>query len=238
MDIKTLENEFEKTAKTEDFSAHNIFIKILLTTSTPEILLFHFSLLVKTESANKKLYQRLRAAFCKRGESAKAFLIARTEQESDPKMTGDAIQILGHIRAREVLPISRNYLFDENNYLRYNSIIVLGWMGEANDVDLLGTRMKQEIDPGLRGYLATALRQIFLRLPETKDACLRYLKNAIEIEQNESTLEFMIIGAQTVSKEYFGLRESINQGVVTGDIQKAKTRALSYFETIARETKG
>ena len=233
MDIKTLEHEFEKAEKTEDFSIHNAFVKDLLATSTPEILQFHFRLLIKTESTNQKLYQRLRAAFGKRGESAKPFLIAQTEHESDPKIKGDAIQILGHIRASEVLPVCRICLSDENDYLRYNSIIVLGWMGEPNDVDLLCTRMKVEIEPRLRGYLATALRQIFLRFPETKNACLRCLQNAIGIEQDEFALELIIIGAQTISRQYFGLRESINQGVVTGDIQKAKIKSLSYFESMA-----
>jgi hypothetical protein len=227
VDIQTLEAEFQKASKTEEFAVHNEFTRHLLACDSPDILQHHFELLRST--SNRKLYQRIRAAFVRRGDAVKRFLIEKIELETDSRLIGDAIQIFGHLRAKEVIPLVRGHLSDTDDYLRYNAIIVLGWMGTEKDVDLLGSRLKVEIDSTLRGYVATALRQVFLRLPETQERCLGYLKEAIEIERVDSALELMIISAQTISRKYFGLRENIDQGRITGDVKNAKAKALNFL---------
>ena len=227
MDIQTLEAELQKASKTEDFAVHNEFTRHLLACDSSNIFQYHFELLRST--SNQKLYQRIRAAFVRRGDAVKQFLIERVEHEADSRLRGDAVQILGHLRAKEMLPLVRRFLSDTDDYLRYNAIIVLGWMGTEDDVDLLGSRLNVEIDPKLRGYVATALRQVFLRLPETQKRCISFLKAAIEREQVDATLELMIISAQTISRKYFGLRENIDQGTITGDVTNAKAKALNVL---------
>lgn len=107
--------------------------------------------------------------------------------------------------------------------LRYRSIIVLGWVGNQKDIIILNDRLLNDPDGQLRGYAATAMRQIWFNHPKTKDGILHYLKEAIVKEEDERALEGIIITAQELLKKKLGLKET-KYGDVTGDYQSCKIK--------------
>jgi hypothetical protein len=97
MNFENLHREFREAIRTENFSDHKQFLKNLLSCNDDGVLQFHFDLL--KEKTNPKLYYRVRAAFEKRGESIKEFLVEKIKNETDINKKVDAIQIISHLRA-------------------------------------------------------------------------------------------------------------------------------------------
>ena len=115
--------------------------------------------------------------------------------------------------------------------LRYRCIIVLGWVGTAADLVKLNERLVQDKDPNLRGYAATAMRQLWFNHPKTKDEILIYIKEAIVNEKSEEALQGMILTVQDLTKKKLGLKES-KYGDVSGDIVVATDKTIEALQKI------
>lgn len=85
-------------------------------------------------------------------------------------------------------------------------------------------------DGQLRGYAATAMRQIWFNHAKTKDEILHYLKEAIDKEEDDRALEGIIITAQELLKKKLGLKES-KYGDVTGDYRASKTKTQDALKS-------
>jgi len=227
MIINKMMQAYDVAVATDSFAEHNKFIHQILASSDPDVVAFHFDRVLHAK--NSRLQQRLRAAFVKRGLAVRQFLLDQIRTAREEDTIAECIQLLGHLRADDAVPLARHYLEDPSAVLRYKAIIVLGWMGDPDDVPLLGARFPHECVPQLRGYLATALRQIFLRLPAIADEALHYLLGALDIEQDDDALSLMIVSAQTISGASFGLKESVHEATVTGDVQRARVRAVTFL---------
>lgn len=75
-------------------------------------------------------------------------------------MGADIIETLDHLRSKYGKTLSLQNISKANRDLRYRSIIVLGWVGDQEDIAILSERLLSDNDVQLRGYAATALRQI------------------------------------------------------------------------------
>jgi len=230
MDIETLEREFTLAKASTDYDQHQKFIKQLLSSDAPEIIAYHFSLLKRRE--NWDLYQDIRYAFRKRGAVAERFLVDKMKTESDPELQADALQILGGLRSKEVLPLARHFVSHQDPDLRYRACIVLGWVGTEDDIDILGNLLLNDSKGLIRGYAATALRQLWRRLPEAKPQILVNLKKALESEIDAEALPLIIVSLQSIMNKGFGLKENIDEGKITGNVQDARKKALKALELI------
>lgn len=85
--------------------------------------------------------------------------------------------------------------------------------------------MLNDPDGQLRGYAATAMRQIWFNHGKTKDEILHYLKEAINKEDDERALEGIIITAQELFKKKLSLKES-RYGDLSGDFKEAKSKTI------------
>jgi hypothetical protein len=227
MCLSRLQRNYTEATKAEDFAVHNTFLKELLASDDVEIIQYHYDLLEDTK--NVKLYQRVRAAFNKRSKIADSFLIGKVTTETNIQRRGDTIQILGHRRCIEALPIVRQMVGDSESWIRYNAIITLGWMGENEDIHTLGSLLTKEPDLTLRSYAATALRQTFFRDKELRWQILPYLVRAIHSETNEDVLRLFLISAQDIAAKRFGLKENIEQRTISGDVILAKAKFIREF---------
>lgn len=236
MSINALEAEYRSASLTTSFSEHSGFIAHLMERNDQEALRFHFNMLL--DGGNPRLRDRLRAAFVKRGPSVKEFLLSLLESAGSDETIAECIQILGHLRIDEARPIALTFLSQASTDIRYRAIIVLGWVGRADDLETLGHRFGKEPEPGLRGFIATAMRQIFIRAPEVRDAALLQLYAPIKSETDQDALRLMIASAQTIAQQKFGIRESINNGSVSGDVEKARIRAIQYLGRISPGDEG
>jgi len=116
----------------------------------------------------------------------------------------------------------------------YRCIIVLGWMGKAKDLPTLNERMLNDSDGKLRGFSATAMRQIWYNYKSTKETITRYISDAIRKEENEEAIIGMIITLQDLHKKKFGIKES-QYGDVSGDVALAKNRAVADLDKMFKD---
>ncbi|RWX00575.1 hypothetical protein [Flavobacterium cerinum] len=103
-------------------------------------------------------------------------------------------------------------------------------IGTKIDLKVLNERLLNDPDPQLRGYAATAMRQIWFKHPKSKDEILKHIKKAIPEEKKEKALEGMIITVQELLKKKLGLKES-KYGEVTGDIEASKVKTITALNS-------
>ncbi len=144
-------------------------------------------------------------------------------------LKADIIQLLGHLRNRYAREAALENITIRKGDLRYRSIIVLGWVGSQKDLGVLNDRLLNDPDGQLRGYAATAMRQIWFNHAKTKDEILGYLKIAIDKEEDDRALEGIIITAQELLKKKLGLKES-KYGDVSGDYQSSKIKTQAALK--------
>lgn len=232
--IEQLNNEYTKITKMNSVSqigATDNFTKKLLSDNSKAMLDYHFNLLL--ERSIVKLYNRIRISFSKRPKDViEPYLIEKIQTEKNDLLIADAIQLLGNINSSKILSYVLLHIKSKNQDIRYRCIIVIGWIGDKNELPILSERMENDSEDLLRGYAATAMRQIWFRKKcESKDI-LPYLFNAIPKEESITTLGLMIIVIQDLLKAKFGLQEKINDAIITGDVLKAKTKVLEYIKNL------
>ncbi|AIY14024.1 HEAT repeat domain-containing protein [Cellulophaga baltica] len=206
------------------------FEKDLLSSDESEYLEFHFEIMGNRKKEN--LYKYIRACFKNRQNKEKVidFLINKYQQGIDDAiLKADLIQILGNLRSKKVKDIISLEMNSSIRDLRYRCIIVLGWLGSTlNDLKLLNECMTTDEDAELRGYSATAMRQIWHNNKTTKNNITEYIKKAIIIENNEKALIGMIITIQDLYKKKLGLKES-QYGDISGNVIEAKLKTIKLL---------
>ena len=218
-------NNLKKLNEVEQITKSRAFIKKLLEKNEESMLNFHYLLLRDKEIPD--LYNRIRASFDERPkEIIEPFLLDKLKTEKDILLKADTIQLLGGIGSSEVLPYVKNNIKSENGNIRYRCIIVLGWLGNKNDLPILNERLINEPNNELRGYAATAMRQIWFKKRATSEDILPYLYSALVNENSEETLSMIIIVIQDLLKRKFGLQERIDERRITGDVFKAKEKVI------------
>lgn len=211
-----------------DFVGDYLAFKLkLMSEDAPDIVEFHYNLL--GDQSNFRLYQILRAAFVERGQSVEPFLLEKLHTEHRPELKLDVIQLLGTLGSIEVLPIVQKLLNSGNEDERYRSCIVLGWIGGNDDLDRISKMLLNDSSAQLRGYAATALRQIWHRLPALKSKILKVLILALAQEMDELAISLIVVSLQTILGKYFGIRENIRQSTLSGSGVAAKERAQKFL---------
>ncbi len=233
MNIDDLKKEFSSVEKNKDevtlIRQVDGFIEKLLSCNDSDSLDFHYSLLKNKE--NHYLYTSIRNAFKKRDKNIiEPFLLKKIQEEVNSYLKADAIQLLGNIRSPKILPYVREHIKSKDGNIRYRCIIVLGWMGNKDDLPLLNERLQNELNDKLRGYAATAMRQIWFAKRATAEDILPYLCHAVVKETAEATLSSIIIVIQDLLQRKFGLQERINEGIITGDPVKAKGKVIKVLK--------
>lgn len=237
MDIKTLNDSYETLKKSENpYDTIFDFKEELLSSDSPDFLEFHYRI-IQDEALPEKVRGTIKSFFFSEAvnnrnkEVVSEFLYQKYLTGIDNiTLKADVIQLLGNLRSKHAKEVALENIAIRKGDLRYRSIIVLGWVGSKTDLKVLNERLLTDPDPQLRGYAATAMRQIWFNHPKTKDDILKYIKEAIEKETAPEALEGMIITAQDLLKKKLGLKES-KYGDVTGDMEEAKIKTIGVLKS-------
>ncbi|WP_299249142.1 HEAT repeat domain-containing protein [uncultured Cytophaga sp.] len=233
MDIQEVKKQYEELIRSEDPIASIFKFKVnLLSSDSDQFLDFHLSIL--TDRKKEAVYNIVRSFFDERKDKIKTGEFLYNEYKSgigDITLKADVIQILGYLRSKYAKMVALENLNADKGDLRYRCIIVLGWVGTAADLVKLNERLVQDKDPNLRGYAATAMRQLWFNHPKTKDEILIYIKEAIVNEKSEEALQGMILTVQDLTKKKLGLKES-KYGDVSGDIVVATDKTIEALQKI------
>ncbi len=230
MNIDELERAYETAAATTSYATHQEFIARLLSSNDPAMIAYHYELLRRRD--NHAFHQRIRHAFTQRKQAAERFLAGKLDVEKDPKVLADVLLLLGTMRSPAAADAARRLSTHPDHDVRYNACVVLGWTGEPLDIPILSRAVLADAQPLIRGTAATALRQLWHRLPDTKETSLEALGKAIGEEPDEEALRLMIVAAQSIAGKKFGLTEKIEERRIVGDVERARQKALSALEPL------
>jgi hypothetical protein len=188
-----------------------------------EALEFHYNILKNQD--NLHLFYDVRGVFDEHGEAGKKFLLKKIHTEKDPDLKAEALFILGVMECQEVKPIALEFLKNKKYKEQYYGIIVIGWLGNNEDIPVLEREMMKNEDPQLRLWSVTALRQIFFNHPKLKKKIILAYWEALNKEQDEEVAKAIIACVQDLLKTKLGIRESMMEGMI-GDLQLAKPKAI------------
>lgn len=227
--IEELKKKFSEIKISDSFTEHNNFLKLLTADNSIELLEFHFSLIKERE--NSDLHRRIAKAFEKHYTIGEDFLLNKLINENlDEETSADTIQILGLMKSKKLLPYLPNLLKSNSELIRYKAIIVSGWLGSENEVDLLKIILMHDNESYLRGYSATAMRQIWFSHDNLKNKILENLFIALKIEAETDALALIIVSIQELLKRKFGLKEVIGEGTIKGDVEKSKVKIIKDLQ--------
>jgi len=221
---------YQKANETDSFKAHNDFLNQLLLDTSNGGIEKHYQLF--QDAPNKDLKRILGKGFLKRGEAGLNFLSEKLENENDTTKKSNVIHLLGLSGVKKYLSDIIPYL-DSNSYdLRYKAIITIGWLGDTDMVNVLQSYFLTEKDLDLRCFLITALRQIYFRIPASKDMILPFLYEKLKSESNEQLIAVIIVVIQDLTKTKYGLKEDQNSGQISGNVIGSKDKIIKKFNLL------
>ncbi|SHG09653.1 HEAT repeat domain-containing protein [Pedobacter caeni] len=237
MDIKSLNAAYEALKIAENpYDTIFDFKEELLSSDSPEFLDFHYRIL-QDKALSAQLRSTIKSFFFaeavnnRNKEVVSNFLYQKYSNGiEDISVRADVIQLLGNLKSKHAKEVALENINLPKADLRYRSIIVLGWIGSTAELKVLNERLLNDPDPQLRGYSATAMRQIWFNHPKSKENILKHIKEAIPGEKEEKALEGMIITVQDLLKKKLGLKES-EYGEITGDMEAAKVKTIAVLKT-------
>lgn len=223
--LNDLEIRFKTAESTDDIGVHLDFKTRILASQEPEIIDYHYRLLTRVR--NDGLFNILARFFEERRELGKQYLLNKIADEKDPRLVAAALQILGNMRGEEALKLARTFIAHREAIVRERACIVLGWVGNAQDIVTLARLQREEPDADTRKWAATQQMHIWFRFPEVKDAVIANLLAAIEKETNPEAVEMIVYTTQQILKRHFGLKNDPEspRGRMLGDLNEAKRRA-------------
>lgn len=214
--------------ETDSFKVHNDFLNILLEDHSVMGMERHY--VYFNESNNSDLKRILGNGFLKRGDEGVSFLLKKLNGEIDNLVKSNVIHIIGLTHDRRYLPSIIPFLNSENQEVRYKAIIVCGWLGETETINILKAHYQSEQVCILRGFTISAMRQIFFRNKETKNEIVKFIYDNLPKEIDEEIIAIMIVVLQDLTRSKYGLKEDPYSGEISGDIAKAKCKVFKHID--------
>ena len=227
--LAELEKAFEVTEASDDFDVHLDFKEVLLASSEPDVIAYHFELLQRTK--NDALLEVLAQFFKWRGKSGEAYLVARLAAETEPFLISIGLQILGAMKSKSAIEFARQYISHADERVRERACIVLGWVGTRKDLATLRDLGLNDPSVNVRKWAATQQMHIWLRYPAAKNTVVAYLNEAIQQETDNDVLEMIIYTAQEVLRRRFGLKA----GESASNLTEAKRKAAVALNNLANK---
>lgn len=228
MNDNDVSSYYKEALATDSFTVHNNFLNMLFKDGSALGMERHYCYF--KDSKNADLKRILGNGFLKRGKEGVLFLEEKLKTETDALAKSNVIHLIGLSYNKEYLPYILPYLDDANDEIRYKAIIACGWLGDAEAIKILKEHYATEKDALLRGFIVSAMRQIFLRHKETKQQIVDFIYVKMPEETYNELLAIMIVVLQDLTKVKFGLKEDSCSGEISGDIAKAKDKVLKKIK--------
>ncbi|MCB1140229.1 MAG: HEAT repeat domain-containing protein [Leptospiraceae bacterium] len=192
--------------------------------------------MLKDKDVSDEMYQQLRREFSNHA-NGEEFLLEKIADEQDEIVQGDLLHILGtykyrrHRCLKRTAEFARQFIASQSVYLRKKGIIVLGWIGEKSDVEIIAEAMFNDENEENRGWAATGLMQLFFHKPAIKNQCLRNLQAALATEKSYFTLSCILISIQEIAGKQWGISSTGRpEREPERSIDMAKPEAISFLE--------
>ena len=224
--LKELKKMYIYAKSSKYISVQLDFIEAIASSNDYESIKYHYELL--NDQTDTRLFQYLRGAFKKHGDAGKSFLLNALKNEKDQNLRAEALFILGLMKCKKSKLFTIELLNKDNYTYRYYGIIVLGWIGDKDEIPSIEHILISDNNAELRAHSASALRQIWYNHPEQKNRILSIYYNALINEKNDEVNSTIVACIQDMLRKKFGIKEN-KEGIISGDIICAKQRALDVL---------
>ncbi len=234
MNLKVLKIEYNELLVNYEPVKKIKFVNNMSKHNDADVIAFHYEILSNKD--NLELFYSIRASFKDHNEIAKYFLLDKLKTETNQELKAEALFILGAWKPldesdkEQIIKVAIEFIDKKENYTKeYHGIIVLGWIGGKQEIPILENELLSNKNDQLRIYSATALRQIFYKQADLKNDILKLYYTSLKIETEEKIVQALIACIQDLVEKKFGIKESM-RGVKSGNIEKAKPKALKFLE--------
>jgi hypothetical protein len=237
MDIKEFEKWYNKINKKTSDTIE--FFKFATELSQTPFIEYHYSLII-----NKKTIDGFRNYLWnkfERHKDAEMFLLKKLETNEDKNFQGKILFCLGVIidqkngkQKEKVLEYVYKFINSADDIIRENAIIVLGWLGGINDVELLGEKLLNDSYNKCRAWSASSFMQIWFRKEDVifVESVLPYLYKALRIEKDYFVISAIIETIQELVKKKFGITKMALNEPDKEKIDICKNKIIKYFRGI------
>ena len=235
-EIKDFDIWYKKVNKSDDEIEYLEFVWELMKTPFTE---YHYSLMIN-KNTNNEFNEILWSRFDEH-EDAEIFLLNKLENNDDLKFVGKILFCLGKIADRKnskqknkIYEYVKKYTNNSNDNIRENAIIVLGWIGGVNDIDLLGNLLLNDKYNKCRAWSASAFMQIWFRKQNKvfADKVLPYFYESVKQEQDIFVIGNVINALQEIIRKKFGLTQKTLNSLEVEKINLSKNKVIRYFEKL------
>jgi len=203
---------------------------------------YHYSLITDKETS-EDFYQHLWLRFEEHREKGAEFLLSKLDNNEDVGFHASIIFCLGKladkykIEKERTLEYARKFAHSNDDLLRETAIIVLGWIGNEQDIPLLGENLLNDTNAKCRTWSATSFMQMNFRLKSKSlvDKALLYLKQAISQETDYFALGSMIDVVKELTGKEFDLAQYAINNIDKERIDNAKLKVEQFFKKLYNE---
>ncbi len=235
INFKTLE-EYEnwiKEIKSGKRKDSNEFVWAIMKSPFIE---FHYELM-KDRELSEEFRQSLRARFKEHKEEGEEFLLKKLDNNEDPNFHGEIIFILAQIdgiQKDKILAYARKLTKNKDNYTRNRAIIVLGWIGQSNDYEILEKHLLHDCDKDCRAWSATSFYIIYdeIKNDNFKTKALKLFLQALETENDYFVLAMIIYSVQQLTNKKFGLSQKAIDELDKSKIDITLEKIKRYLKNI------
>jgi len=195
------------------------------------------------KSINEKFRFNLWHRFDEHREKGAELLLSKLDNNEDVEFYPEIIFCLGRladnpkIEKERTLEYARKFANADSDFLRDRSIIVLGWIGDIQDIPLLGEHLLNDTNTKCRTWSATSFMQMYFRKKSQSvvDKALPFLKQAISQETDYFALGCMIDVVKELTGKKFDLPQYAIDNVDKEKIDNAKLKVEQYFKKLYKE---
>lgn len=198
---------------------------------------FHYELL-KNENLSESFRQSLSSRFDEHDE-AEDFLISKLDNNQDIEFQADIIFLLGKLDKKnksKILDYARKFTESENDYKRDRAIIVLGWIGTINEVEILGKHLLEDENSKCRAWSASSFMQMwFKKESETiKHKAFENYKLALTKESDTFVISVILSAIRVMGKTKLGISQTALDELDYEKIEVAKVKAIRFLYKILK----
>ena len=161
---------------------------------------YHYSL-ITDKKISDGFRRNLISRFDEHGDEGETFLLSKLDNNEDTASHAEMIYLLGKLGNRhnsklknKTLDYARKLALSPDIYTRDRAIIVLGWIGDINDIPLLTDRLLNDPNNYCRAWAASSFMQMWFRnqSSELVDKALPYSQLSIKQEPDYFALVTMM----------------------------------------------
>ena len=235
--LKEFEEWYTIAQKNEDEQLK--FVWEIMRSPYPE---YHYSLITNKETS-EEFRQELWSRFDEHREKGAELLLSKLDNNKDTDFHAGIIFCLGKLAYRtkiekeRTLEYARKFAFIDDDTLRETAIIVLGWIGNIQDISLLGEHLLNDKNAKCRTWSATSFMQMNFRLKSKSlvEKTLPYLKQAISQETDYFALGSMIDVVKELTGKKFDLPQYAINNIDKERINNAKLKVERFFKKLYNE---